>query len=60
MLFRFGEKKRQIKSWEEIREEIIEAIDEEKRMDSPLVPVNSVETYSATELDKDYANTTAQ
>lgn len=50
MLPFFRTKKGKPKSWEEVREEIIEAVEEEKRRREPLVSVSASGAYPQSEL----------
>lgn len=60
MAFHFGIRKGKAKSWEEIREEIIKAIEEEKRARSQFISISSVATYPAGEPDKAYSATASE
>lgn len=52
MIFRFGIRKGKSKSWEEIREEIIEAVEEEKRRGETLISISATGTHPHSESDK--------
>ena len=52
MLSRFRTSKEKSKSWEEVREEIIEAVEEEKRRQEPLVSVSASGAYPHSEPGK--------
>jgi len=59
MMFRFGREKRKSKSWEEIREEIIQAIEEEKRAREPIISGSSTAEFPPNEVSEGATGSTA-
>ena len=49
--------KRKSKSWKEVREEIIQAIEEEEAQKQKPLSISSIETYPPAQIDDVYSGT---